>query len=267
MTTPETGAMSPDPSVPPEPAQQDSDLGKTMAALTADDLEPARRNKLLGRLVDDVRRRGLGQMFRPKAALRWMTDVISEFAPHVPVRDLDTLRKHFDGMDGDELADRLIRNAARSTAGVGAAGGGVASLQWAVTPTLLSAPVLLTAETVAVVAIELKLIGELHEVYRQPIQGGGAQRASELIQSWSGQRGVNPLVPGVGVAAVLGVSARRELQNTLLKRFGRNLTTLGPLLTGAAVASYLNRRATRMVGEKVQKDLSKGWQKPALPSA
>jgi hypothetical protein len=149
----------------------------------------------------------------------------------------------------------------------------VASLQWTVTPTLLSAPVLLTAETVAVVAIELKLIGELHEVYRQPIEGSGSQRAASLIQSWSGQRGVNPLVPGVGVGAVLGTAARKELQGTLMRRFGRNLTTMGPLLTGAAVASYLNRRATRSLGEKVQKDLAKGYRpaleagKPALPSA
>ena len=59
------------------------------------------------------------------------------------------------------------------------------------------------------------------------------------------------------MATVLGTAARRELQATLLRRFGRNLTTLGPLLTGAAVASYLNRRATRKLGEKVQKDLRK----------
>ena len=57
-----------------------------------------------------------------------MADVVGDVAPHVPVRDLDTLRRHFDGLDGDELADRLVRNAARATAGIGAAGGGVASL-------------------------------------------------------------------------------------------------------------------------------------------
>ena len=66
-----------------------------------------------------------------------------------------------------------------------------------------------------------------------------AHRAAQLIQAWAGQRGVNPLVPGVGVASVLGTAARKELQGTLLRRFGRNLTTMGPLLTGAAVASYL----------------------------
>jgi hypothetical protein len=263
MTTPETGALSPDPSetpstdVAPRDVTPKNDIGKTVAALTADDIEPENRRRLLGRLVDDVRRRGLGKVFRPKAAIQWMADVIGDIAPHLPIRDLDTLRKHFDGMDGDELADRLIRNAARTTAGIGAAGGGVASVQWAVTPTLLSAPVLLTAETVAVVAVELKLIGELHEVYRMPIEGSGTQRATFLLHAWAGQRGVNPLVPGVGVGTVLGTAARKELQSTLLRRFGRNLTTLGPLLTGAAVASYLNGRATRKLGDELKKDFRK----------
>jgi uncharacterized protein (DUF697 family) len=259
---PGDGALSADPSETPAQAAADAEIGQTVAALTADDLEPAQRRKLLGRLVNDVRRRGLGQLFRPKAALRWMADVVGDVAPHVPVRDLDTLRQHFPGLDSEDLAERLIRNAARVTAGIGAAGGGVASVEWVATPTLLSAPVLLAAETVAVVAVELKLIGELHEVYGQPVAGGGTHRAGQLIQAWAGQRGVNPLIPGVGVA-VLGTAARKELQGTLLRRFGRNLTTMGPLLTGAAVASYLNRRATKSLGDKLQKDLRKS--RKALP--
>jgi hypothetical protein len=274
MTTPETGSLSPEPSETPNqtdrPVQTGSDdagIGKTVAELARSDLEPAGRRRLLGKLVGNVRERGLGKVFRPKAAVRWMTDVVGDIAPHVPIRDLDTLRAHFDGLDGDDLAERLIRNAARATAGIGAAGGGVAAVQWTVTPTLLSAPVLLTAETIAVVAIELKLIGELHEIYRRPITGGTTQRASVLLQSWASQRGVNPLVPGVGVASVLGTAARKELQSTLLKRFGRQLTTLGPLLTGAAVAGYLNRRATGKLGEELKKDLRKhpGKGKGALP--
>jgi hypothetical protein len=43
----------------------------------------------------------------------------------------------------------------------------------------------------------------------------------------------------------------------LLRRVGRNLTTLGPFLTGAAVASYLNRRATHRLGDRVRGDLRK----------
>ena len=237
------------------PADADADLGKTVAALTADDLEPASRRELLGRLVGDIRRRGLGQLFRPKAALRWMAEVVTDIAPHVPVRDRATLHRHFPGLDEDQLAERLIRNAARSTGGIGAVGGGVAAVEWIATPALLSAPVLLAAETVAVIAIELKLLGELHEVYGRPVPGGTGQRAVHLLQSWSQQRGINPLLPGVGVATVLGTAARRDLQRSLLRRFGRSMTTLGPLLTGAAVAGYLNRRATRTLGDHVQKDL------------
>jgi hypothetical protein len=252
--TPQQAAAVPEPATP---QQADDELGKTVAALTADDIEPAGRRKLLVRLVTDVRRRGLGQVFRPKAALRWMADVISDVAPHVPVRDRETLLRHFPGIDDDELAERLIRNAARTTAGIGAAGGGVASVEWVATPTLLSAPLLLAAETIGVVSVEMKLIGELHEVYGRPVTGGPGQRAIALVQAWSGRRGVNPLVPGVGVATVLGTAARKELQGMLLRRFGRNLTTMGPLLTGAVVAGFLNRRATRSLGEHIRDDLKK----------
>ncbi|MCW3842699.1 hypothetical protein ONA70_21605 [Micromonospora yasonensis] len=253
------------------PDEAGDQLGATVAALTADDIAPARRRQLLVRLVGQARARGLTDLFKPKAAIRWMTDTVAEVAPHVPIRDLATLRRHFPGLDDDELAERLIRNAARATAGVGAAGGGVAAVEWTVTPTLLSAPVLLAAETVAVIAIELKLIGELHEVHRVPLPTGGSQRAVALVQSWAGQRGINPMMPGVGVSAVLGTAARRELRDRLLRRFGRNLTTLGPFLTGAAVAGYLNRRATRALAEQLRKDLRRrgrelpGNSRPALP--
>jgi hypothetical protein len=169
------------------------------------------------------------------------------------------------GLDGDALADRLIRNAARATAGVGAAGGGVAAVEWAVTPTLLSAPVLLAAETVAVVAIEIKLIGELHEAYGVPVPGSSSQRAGAMIQSWATRRGVNPFLPGMSVGAVLGSTVRTQLREMLLRRFGRNLTTLGPFLTGAAVAGYLNRRATRGLGDLIRADLRKQFRAIAGP--
>ncbi|MEV1144607.1 hypothetical protein [Micromonospora sp. NPDC049799] len=244
------------------------DLGATVAALTADDIAPGRRRQLLGRMVAQARSRGVADLFKPKAAVRWMVDTVAEIAPHVPVRDLATLRRHFPDLDGEDLADRLVRNAARATAGVGAAGGGVAAVEWTVAPTLLSAPVLLAAETVAVVAIELKLIGELHEVYRVPLPPGGTQRSVALMQSWATQRGINPMMPGVGVSAVLGTAARKELRDTLLKRFGRNLTTLGPFLTGAAVASYLNRRATHATADQLRSDLRrKGVTRPGSPPA
>jgi hypothetical protein len=242
----------------PDATLPDADrLGKAVAALAAGDVEPAERGRVVRRLADSFRARGVRDLFRPRGVVRWMVDVISDLAPHIPIRDLDTLRRHHGGLDDEQLAERLVRNAALATASVGAAGGGVASVEWAAPPTLLSAPVLLAAETVAVVGIELKLLGELHEVYRARLDGSATQRAVGLMQSWADQRGVNPMLPGVGVAAVLSTAARKELRDRLLRRFGRNLTTYGPLLTGAAVASYLNRRATHGMADRVRADLRK----------
>jgi hypothetical protein len=235
-----------------------TEVSDAVRALAEEDVKPESRRELLARLVkDQVDKRGVRQLLNPKAAVHWMTEAVTEVAPHLPIRDLETLRLHHDGLDGEALAERLVRNAARVTAGIGAAGGGIAAVEWVVTPTLLTAPVLLAAETVAVVAVEMKLIAELHEVYRQPIPGTGAQRAIALVQAWAHRRGVNPLAVSGGLAAVLGTAARKELRDRLLRRFGRNLTTLGPLLTGAAVAGYLNRRATMSLGELVRADLRK----------
>jgi hypothetical protein len=240
--------------VPAEPAEEE--LSGTIAELTADDLDTSERRRLLGRLAGQIRARGIGDLFRPRAALRWVADVVSDIAPRLPMRNAETLHRHFPGLTEDAIAERLIRNAARTTAAVGAASGGVAAIEWVAAPTLLSAPVLLAAETVAVVAIEIKLIGELHELYGAPIRGSAAVRTVALVRAWAERRGVNPMLEGMGAAAVLGVAARKELRDRLLRRFGRNLTTYGPLLTGAAVASYLNRRATLALGQHIRRDLS-----------
>lgn len=237
----------------------DVDVSSAVVALTDDELAPAGRRRWLGRLVRaQIRERRARDLVRPKAAIRWLVDAVTDVAPHIPVRDLETLRLHYPGLEGDALAERLIRNAARTTAGIGATGGGVAAVEWVVTPMLLSAPVLLAAETAAVVAVEMKLIGELHEVYGRPIRGSGAQRASALLQAWANRRGVNPLAPGRGLTAALNTAARKELRERLVKRFGRNLSTLGPFLTGAAVAGFLNRRATMSLSEEICKDLAAG---------
>ena len=202
-------------------------------------------------------------MLSPRAAVRWAVDSVTAIAPHVPVRDLPTLQAHHRGLTGDALAARLVRNAARATAGVGAVSGGLAAVHWATPPTLLAAPVLLSVETIAVVAIELKLIGELHAAYEQPIAGAGSQRAAALLRSWAQQRGVNPMLPGGGFSAALSTAARKDLADRLVRRFGRNLPTLAPLLAGAAVASYLNRRATLALARSITQDL--GYARPALP--
>jgi hypothetical protein len=240
----------------PEAAPATEELSGTIAALTADDLDTSERRRLLGRLAGQIRARGIGDLFRPRAAMRWVADAVGDIAPRIPLRDWDTLHRHHPGVPDDVIAERLIRNAARTTAAVGAASGGVAAIEWVATPTLLSAPILLAAETVAVVAVEIKLIGELHELYGSPIQGSATQRTVALVQAWAQRRGVNPMLDGMGAVAVLGTAARKKLRDRLLRRFGRNLTTYGPMLTGAAVASYLNRRATLTLGQQIRSDLS-----------
>lgn len=252
-----------DPGRPREPDGSETGPGPegsasdTAARLTEPNLDPAERRRLLGRLVAQTatRVRRVGWLPRPGAVVGAVIDLLAEVAERLPVRDLATLRAHHPGLNDEELATRLIRNASRATAGVGAAGGGVAAVEWVAPPTLLTAPVLLTAETVAVAAVELKLIGELHEVYAAPVRGSAVERASALLTSWAGRRGVNPLTPGRGMGAVLSTAARKELRERLVRRFGRNLTTLAPLLAGAAVGAELNRRATRSVGEEIRRDL------------
>jgi hypothetical protein len=233
-------------------------MAGSIARLAESDLEASERRRLLGRLASELRRRGVSDTFKTKTAMRWVADVVGDIVPHLPIRSRETLRQHFPGMTDDEIADRLVRNAARSAAAIGAAGGGIAAVEWVATPTLLTAPVLLATETVAVVAVEIKLIGELHEVYGVPIPGSVTQRGVALMSAWAHRRGINPMMPGVGVAAVLSTAARREMRDRLLRRFGRNLTSYGPMLTGAAVASYLNRRATLSLADEIRKDLRGG---------
>lgn len=242
----------------PDATGGDPELSAAVAAITEENLDRRTRSRLLAQMVRrELRERGVKDLLKPRTAVRWVLDAVTDATPHIPIRDLETLRRHHDGLDGDALADRLIRNAARATAGIGAAGGGVAALEWAATPTLLSAPVLLAAETVAVVAVEIKLIGELHEVYGHPLPGAGTGRAVGLLQSWAHQRGVNPLAPGRGITAALSTAARKDLRDRLVKRLGRNLTMFGPMLTGAAVAGYLNQRATRALAGQIRTNLVK----------
>jgi hypothetical protein len=228
-------------------------LAETVDTLASSALVPQQRRGLVSQLA--VQAAAAVPRWRPGAVLQWATDTVVNLAPRLPVRDLPTLQHHHGGFTGDLLAQRLIRNAARATAGVGAASGGLAAVKWTAPPALLTAPVLLGAETVAVVAIEVKLVGELHQAYGVRLPGEGPELAVLLLQSWAHQRGIDPFLPGVGIGAVLGTAARNQLRDRLSRRFGRNLTTLGPLLTGAAVASYLNQRATRTLGDRLRGDL------------
>jgi hypothetical protein len=240
----------------PDDAAADAATAEAVARLTDDQLPKAERRRALGAIANALRLRGFPNALKPSAIMAWIADTTVDVAPRIPLRSLATLRLHYPGLSDNQIADKLVRNASRTTASIGAVGGGITSIEWAVTPALFSAPVVLAAETIAVVAVEIKLIGELQELYGQPVPGNTAQRGIGLLQAWAGRRGVNLLVPGRSVATVLGTAARYELRDRLLRRFGRNLTTLGPLLTGAVIAAFLNRRATVKLAGEVRRDLA-----------
>ena len=117
-------------------------------------------------------------------------------------------------------------------------------------PAWISLPFELIVETVAVAAIELKLVAELHEVYGRPVQGSAGERTIALVRAWAERRGVNAvtLATSGGVADALGRGTRHELtrlvRRRLIARVGRNLSSLAPLLAGAVAGAEVNRRAT-----------------------
>lgn len=257
QTPDETGTDMVDPAaaeVVARPQEAADALADSIAVLAESDLDKSERKRALGRFAGALRARGVSDALNPRTVIKWINDAVDEVVPHLQIRDRATLRGHFPGLDDMEIADRLVRNASIATAAIGAISGGVAAVEWVATPSLLTAPVLLAVETVAVVSVEIKLIGELHELYGQPVEGTASQRGVSLVHSWAQRRGVNPLVPG-SVAAVMGTAARKELRDRLVRRFGRNLTSLGPLLTGAAVASFMNRSATRALASNIRDDL------------
>ncbi len=192
---------------------------------------------------------------RTVAAGHWLADVLAEAAPRIRVRDRLTLQAHHPGRTDDEIAEALIRHAAIATAAFGAGAGALAAAEFAAPPTLLAAPVQLAAETLAIAAVEVKLTAELHELYDQPAPGLLPQRGTAYLMSWVRQRAVEPVAAGGVLTVVLGRTAKRELRARLLRRVGRNVTSLAPFLAGAVAGAEVNRRATRSLGQKLAAEL------------
>jgi hypothetical protein len=213
-------------------------------------------------LVSSVAKGARGAGFKAVTGGRWLLQTTLTTAEHLPVRSLDELQRHHRGLTGPMLADALVRNASLSSASVGAATGALITAQELVPPSWWVIPFEVAAETALVVAIELKLVGELHEAYGRSIPGEGMQKGVAIATAWSESRGVTAqdlLIAG-GSLDLVGRQARSALANSLRrrlsKRVGRSLGSLVPMLIGAGVAAELNRRATRNLGQAVQADLS-----------
>jgi hypothetical protein len=234
-----------------DPRQQAADL----VARVSDEQEssPSGRTRsiaaLAKALVSSARAAGAGAV----ASGRWLADVLIETAPRLRIRDRATLLKHHPDQTDEEIAESLIRTAAKSAAAVGAGWGALTAVEFTAPPTLLSLPVQLAIETLVVAAIEVKLIAELHELYGRRPQGGGSPILA-YTSSWASRRGVDPLDPAI-LTVGLSTAAKLQVRRRLLGRAARNLTTLGPLLTGAIAGSLVNHRETRRVGTQLRDEL------------
>jgi hypothetical protein len=203
-------------------------------------------------LVASARRAGRAAV----ASGRWLADTVLDVAPRLPVRGADALSAHHDGLTGDRLAHSVIAAAGRVSAGLAATAGAVISAQELSVGGLVLVPFELAALTALVVATEIKLVTELHHVAGRPLPGGARRRAEAAVVSWMSGRAAPPdAVVATVRGDVLGAAGRRRLRAMLRSRFARNLTALAPLMTGAAAAGWINRRATLAVGDAVARDL------------
>lgn len=229
----------------------DTVVTEILGRIAADESPPGRLLGLLAlALATSARKAGAAAV----TSGRWLADVVVDAAPRIPVRDLETLRHHHKGLEGEALADALVKNAVLATAAVGVAGGAVTAVKWTVPVTLVTIPLQLAVETAAVAVIEIKLVAELHEVYGVAVPGTGTQRGAAYALSWANRRGVNPLEPATMTAA-LGVVARNRVQRRLASRAGRGIGTLAPLMLGAAYGAVSNRKQTVTLADSLRADL------------
>ena len=190
---------------------------------------------------------------------KWLADISLDATSHLPVRDEVTLVEHFGGLQGPDLAAALVRNASLTSGAVGGVTGALAAASQLHPAAWTAMPFELLGETLVVVAIEMKLVAELHEVAHQGVRGTLTERGTAIATAWSESRGLQtsdllsrPL--RTTAADLVGRQTRSALASSLRKRIllraGRNLTSFAPLMAGAAAGVVLNRRATRSLGRK-----------------
>jgi hypothetical protein len=195
---------------------------------------------------------GGGPSDRPSGAL--LGDLLAAAAPRLPIRDRERLRQAHPGASDDEIADALVARAARVTGGIGAAVGGLAAAHMLAPQSLLAVPLELGGEIVLIGAVELVLVGELHELYGRGAPGDAAARASVYLAGWSAQRSVDG-AGAAGLGSLLGTAGVRALSRRVTRRLAGKASSSTPLLIGAAVSSTLNRRATESLAASVLADL------------
>lgn len=236
----------------------DPKLEDALGDVASGKADPEGLARLAGLLAQSAKGAGAGAV----ASGRWLAGLVIDTAPRIPVRDAATLQAQHGGLSGAALAGELIKNASRTSAAIGAVSGAVVTAQQLTPPTWIAVPLELVVETLAIAAVEMKLLAELHEVYGRPVAGLPSERATAIVRAWAERRGVTPAVLARkgGLSEAFGRGTRNELirlvRRRMLARLGRNLSTLAPMFAGAVAGAEVNRRATRALGEAVVRDLA-----------
>jgi hypothetical protein len=201
----------------------------------------------------DTRRTGAGAT-GDRASGGLLSDMLDAAAPRLPIRDRDRLRRAHPGATDGEIADALVARATRLTGAIGAATGGLAAAQKFVPTSLLAVPLEVGAQTILVGAVEVVLVGELHELAGRRPAGDARTRAGAYLSSWTDQRAVGSQAAG-GVFSTLGAAGVAALRRRLTRRVGRSTTSMAPLMVGATLASRANRKATATLADRLRADL------------
>jgi hypothetical protein len=237
--------------------ERDSQVGRELARVSAAGTDAKGFAVLMRALAASARSAGAAAV----TSGRWLVDIAIDLAGHLPVRSRSVLDAEFPGLNADQIADELTAQAAKATAAVGAVAGGLAAAEWFAPPTWFAAPFELVTETLAVAAIEMRLIGELHAVYGRPIPSEKAARAGALAHAWANGSAVpaeyseSGPTPSALWAAAGKKQMQRTLRSRLAKRAGRNAASFLPFLVGAAAGAKLNQSATSKLSNAVQRAL------------
>ena len=239
--------------------ETERDVSKVLARITAEGADAKGFAAIMGALASSAKTAGAAAV----TSGRWLVDVAIDLAGQLPVRDITQLQKDFPDRSAEQLADDLVAQASKATGSIGAVAGGLAAAEWFAPPTWLAAPIELATETLAIAAVEMRLIGELHAVYGRPVQTEGGARAAALAHAWSTGGAVAPefLAAGPSASALWTAAGKRQLQRGLRKRLarraGRSAASFLPFLVGAAAGMKLNRGATGKLADSVRRELSR----------
>jgi hypothetical protein len=180
-------------------------------------------------------------------------DTLQEVLPRVPVRDLATLRAQHGGLEGEELADALVRGAAASVMSVGVAGGMALVAERKVPAWFVAIPVTLATEAVLVAAIEAKLIAELHEVYGVPLRPATRSRGAAVVAEWANRRDIDPMDPR-SLRVVAGLAVRQRGVRRVAGGASR-ATRFGTAFVGGVAGAATHRRNLGELADEVRADL------------